>query len=315
MPVINLPEYELVKYHIEPFKDAIKKGLDAVMVAHVHYSAFDSKKIPASLSENIINGYLRNKLEFEGLVISDDMVMGGITNHFKRIEALKLAIKAGVDLFIFKDSDKDILNDINTLAQMIENKEIEESRIDQSIERILKYKEKYGILNKQKNQITINVSQMRKQLENITIKTIETTKKGQLLPLQKNKNYLILSADKSQIYNYKFDKYKLSDFLHSENTQEVSYSLNPDVEKVLKQISQKDFDEVIFIGYNTQLNKNQIKLFEQINKPKILIHIGIENNHPCFNQADSIINAFCYNSISLKAIAKVLEKNFHNPKV
>ncbi|NLF83759.1 MAG: glycoside hydrolase family 3 protein, partial [Candidatus Gastranaerophilales bacterium] len=76
MPSVDLSMDELERIHIAPFKQAIADGISAIMVSHVHYKAFNEEVMPASLSENVIKRYLRNKLGFEGIVISDDMVMG-----------------------------------------------------------------------------------------------------------------------------------------------------------------------------------------------------------------------------------------------
>jgi len=78
------------------------------MIAHVHFTAFDKEAIPASLSNNVI-GYLLRDLNFKGLVISDDMVMGGVTKSYSSLEACIKAIKAGMDMFIFRDTTPNVL--------------------------------------------------------------------------------------------------------------------------------------------------------------------------------------------------------------
>lgn len=65
--------------HIKPFAAAIENGIEMVMAAHLHCTCFDEKVIPASLSVNAVS-YLRNKLKFNGIIISDDMMMKGFHN-------------------------------------------------------------------------------------------------------------------------------------------------------------------------------------------------------------------------------------------
>ena len=134
MPETNLSIDELENIHIKPFKE-LCDILPAIMVAHVHYKAFDSQKIPASVSSNIINGYLRNKLNFKGLIISDDMVMGGI-RKFSPFEACKRAINAGVNMFIYRNSDDCTIDLIKQLADAVKKGEIDIKNIDKSIEHI-----------------------------------------------------------------------------------------------------------------------------------------------------------------------------------
>lgn len=112
LPIIDLPMSTMENIHIKPFKE----NLDAemIMAAHLHCTCFDNEPIPASLSKNVI-GYLRNVLKYDGVVITDDMVMKGVQN-FGSAVACKMAIKAGVDMFIFRDADE---NAVNTIEQLI----------------------------------------------------------------------------------------------------------------------------------------------------------------------------------------------------
>ncbi len=86
-----------------PFKTLIGEGLtDAVLVAHVMHWKFDPE-FPASLSRAMVTGMLREKLDFNGLVISDDLNMGAIRNYFKPRELLARALNAGTDVLVFSN--------------------------------------------------------------------------------------------------------------------------------------------------------------------------------------------------------------------
>ncbi len=131
MPEVDLSFEELENIHIKPFK-ALINDLPAIMAAHVHYTAFDREKIPASVSQNVIENYLRKTLGFKGLVISDDMVMGGI-KKFTPFEACKKAINAGVNMFIFRTCNEMTISLIEQLATAVKNKDIDPQKIDTSI--------------------------------------------------------------------------------------------------------------------------------------------------------------------------------------
>lgn len=130
MPTVNLPIDVLENLHIKPFKE-LSNILPAIMVAHVHYPAFDKEKIPASISANVLN-YLRNNLNFKGVIISDDMVMGGI-RRFSPTEAIKRAINAGVNMFIYRNADNSTTEIISAVTNAVKNGEIDENKIDESI--------------------------------------------------------------------------------------------------------------------------------------------------------------------------------------
>lgn len=134
MPEVNLNLESLENIHIKPFK-ALLNDLPAIMAAHVHYPAFNKEKIPASISPEILNGYLRQNLGYKGLIISDDMVMGGI-KKFSSYEACKRAINAGVNMFIFRNADDAVMELISSIIKAVKNKEIDIEKIDRSIEYI-----------------------------------------------------------------------------------------------------------------------------------------------------------------------------------
>ena len=104
------------------------------MVAHLHCTCFDKEKIPSSLSKNVI-GYLRKVLGYKGVVITDDMVMKGVQN-FGSAEACKMAIMAGVDMFIFRDADRATIDIIETLIKCAKEDEALRMKILESNERI-----------------------------------------------------------------------------------------------------------------------------------------------------------------------------------
>lgn len=126
LPVINLPLDKMEETHIKPFKAAINNGIEMVMAAHLHCTCFEKEAIPTSLSKNAIS-YLRNKLKFNGVIISDDMVMKGVS-AFGETQACEMGIRAGLNMFIYRYSDIKTLNIIEEIYQKaIIDKELEEN--------------------------------------------------------------------------------------------------------------------------------------------------------------------------------------------
>lgn len=141
LPVIDLSIEEMEKTHIKPFKYAIDNNIEMVMAAHLHCKCFNTETIPASLSQNAI-GYLRNNLEYDGVVISDDMVMKGV-QAYGSLEACIMGINAGLDMFIFRDSDDRTLNMIEELCRVVESNPDLKQKVSKSNERISRLKAKY----------------------------------------------------------------------------------------------------------------------------------------------------------------------------
>ena len=143
LPCIDLPMEEMENIHIKPFKHAVENDIEMIMAAHLHCKCFDKDVIPASLSKNAI-GYLRHPLGYDGVVISDDMVMKGVQD-FGSLEAIKMAILAGVDMFIFRDGDKTTYSNIEELVKIAEDDENLAARVLESNRRIAGLKCRFGI--------------------------------------------------------------------------------------------------------------------------------------------------------------------------
>ena len=138
LPQIDLPFEEMEKIHIKPFKYAIDNNIEMIMAAHLHCTCFDKEVIPSSLSQNAI-GYLRNKLGYNGVVISDDMVMKGV-QAYGSLEACIMGINAGLDMFIFRNSDKETIKMIDELVKVVEKDNDLQHKVLKSYERIMKLK-------------------------------------------------------------------------------------------------------------------------------------------------------------------------------
>ena len=116
LPQIDLPLEEMEKFHIAPFKKAVEDGIEMIMAAHLHCTCFDSEIIPSSLSNNALS-YLRNNLNYKGIIISDDMIMKGVS-AYGDLEACVRGIKAGLNMFIYRNSTPETISVIEKIAAL-----------------------------------------------------------------------------------------------------------------------------------------------------------------------------------------------------
>jgi len=140
LPKIDLSLENMEKIHIAPFKNAVENNIEMIMAAHLHCTCFDKDVLPASLSKNAI-GYLRNKLGYDGVIISDDMVMKGVQDYGS-LEAVIKGIKAGLDMFIFRDADKNAYEVVEKLIKSSKQDKELLDKISKSIARIRNLKVK-----------------------------------------------------------------------------------------------------------------------------------------------------------------------------
>lgn len=141
LPQIDLPLSEMENIHIKPFKHAINNNVEMIMIAHLHCTCFNNEIIPSSLSSNVID-YLRTQLKYDGVLISDDMVMKAVQDYGS-LEAIIMGLQAGLDMFIFRNSDEKTLKTIEELCKIIEKDPDLEKRVLESNKRISRLKEMY----------------------------------------------------------------------------------------------------------------------------------------------------------------------------
>jgi len=155
LPKVTKSLNDLNQLELVPFKEAIKNGADVVMVAHILLPKIDPQ-YPSSMSKEIITGTLRKQLGFDGVVMTDDMTMKAITNHYAIGQAAVDSIKAGSDIILIAHEYANITAAIEAVKVAVSNGEITEERINESVQRIIKLKEKYQLVNQPVPAVDIN---------------------------------------------------------------------------------------------------------------------------------------------------------------
>jgi beta-N-acetylhexosaminidase len=144
LPVVDVDEKTLLNQDLLPFQMAIRHGVDAVMTAHILYPQIDPE-FPVTLSAIFLRGLLRERLGFEGVIISDDIEMGALTSCFSPEEIVEHGINAGVDILLGYGSF-DVLKLIDEVHTMVEAGKIDPGLIDEGARRVLRLKWKIGLL-------------------------------------------------------------------------------------------------------------------------------------------------------------------------
>ncbi len=149
IPTVNKPLDQLLREDLLPFLAGIHAKVDMVMTSHISYPKID-QQFPATLSSKILQGVLRDRLGFEGVIISDSMNMGAIRKHYDPAESTLLALKAGVDIVMLAeehyDHDQDYLKkqiaSLERVYSSIKSGELNETLINKKLERIIALKER-----------------------------------------------------------------------------------------------------------------------------------------------------------------------------
>lgn len=127
-----------------PFKYGIEADVDAIMTAHMVMSGISSSQLPATLNHDIITGILREELGYDGIIITDALDMGAISQYYPSDKTAILSVKAGIDILLIPNNQPKAYK---ALFNAVKDGEITEERIDESLYRILYIKNKRGILD------------------------------------------------------------------------------------------------------------------------------------------------------------------------
>jgi len=140
MPVISSTLEEWLQKDAIPFQAMIDAGVDMIMAGHLSFPNIDQSGLPASMSQVFLQDLLRNRMGFEGLIITDDIEMQGYPQGNERKEAVIASFLAGVDLFAIGQTPHVQMDVLEALKEGAASGRITEERINDSLRRIIRAK-------------------------------------------------------------------------------------------------------------------------------------------------------------------------------
>ena len=203
LPQINKSKTELYKNELYPFINAINSGVQSIMIGHLNVPAIQKDTLlPSSLSPEIVNSLLKEKLNFNGLIVTDAMRMQALTKYYSVAESSLLAVKAGNDILLIPP-DPEVV--INAISNAVYSDEITEDRIDESVRKILSAKR--WIKNTEPNWDLFQNSNIytphQKLAQKIADKSITLVKNSRkIIPVDSKKYKKVASI----IFSYGIDK-------------------------------------------------------------------------------------------------------------
>jgi beta-N-acetylhexosaminidase len=213
LPVVSHNIDRLEKTELAPFKALMDKGIGGVMVAHLYVPSLENEKgIPASISKKIVTGLLKEKYGYKGLIITDALNMGAVANKFKAGELDALAFKAGNDIMLFS---QDVATGKRLIQKAIDNKEISQSRVEESVKKILLTKYFLG-LDQYSN---VDPENINEDLNNASHSEIVQKMYSNALTLVKDDKKLLPLDCKETYYYVPLEEAGYEPFLKQLNTQ------------------------------------------------------------------------------------------------
>jgi len=227
LPVVDKSLAELKQLELIPFKRAIDEGIDMVMTGHIGMPQIEDEVVeskqgtfplPATLSDDVITGVLREELGYQGLVVTDALNMQAIADNFTESEAVIKTFKAGVDIALMPTILRSA-NDVTKLESIfddvieaVERGDLKEADIDRSVERILTLKATRGIWKETIDPVTLEEQlveakavvgspehkALERQMTEAAVTLVKNDRKTLPFKPKKGQTVLVLSPTKDQ---------------------------------------------------------------------------------------------------------------------
>ena len=143
LPRVAKPVDQLEKMELRPFAKAVEAGVAAVMTAHVLFPALEPEEIPATMSRRILTGALRDKLGYDGLVVTDCMEMGAIASRYGTAQGAAAALRAGADIVLVSHTARTAMESVRAAEEAVRSGSISQEELRKGTERILRFKSAY----------------------------------------------------------------------------------------------------------------------------------------------------------------------------
>ncbi|HHS95519.1 MAG TPA: beta-N-acetylhexosaminidase, partial [Phaeodactylibacter sp.] len=185
LPVIAHPMSRLDSIELFPFKVLAEHGIQSMMVAHLQVPAIDHRKnLPTTLSDKAVNGLLKNKLHFKGLIFTDGLGMKGVTKHHKKGEVEAKALLAGNDVLLLP---QDVPAAFAAIKRYLKEGKLSQKQVDDSVKKILRAKYQLGLTQPQR----IELEGLNEELNTAKAISLKKTLIENALTLVRDDEYLV----------------------------------------------------------------------------------------------------------------------------
>ena len=144
LPIINHTKAQWERIDAPPFKAAIDHHADVIMTAHIVVPGLEKSRDPATMSKTVLTGLLRDKLGYQGVIITDSLQMAGATIRFGPEEAAVRAVNAGADMLLMP---RNLGRACNAVLAAVRSGRIPRSRLDEAVTRIIRMKNERGMFH------------------------------------------------------------------------------------------------------------------------------------------------------------------------
>ncbi|MGW3120195.1 glycoside hydrolase family 3 protein [Streptomyces sp. NPDC001107] len=317
-PVITHSRQLWEKLDAVPFRAAVRAGIDSIMTAHIQFPALDDSGDPATLSHPILTGILREELGYDGVVVTDSLGMQGVRTKYGDDRVPVLALKAGVDQLL---NPPDLATAWNAVLKAVHDGELTESRLDESILRILRLKARLRLFDapyvSQKGvDRTVGTAAHLAAADRIAERTTTLlVNKAGLLPLSRraHRKVLVVGADPASPSGTTGPPTGVLAAALTElgfTATALSTGTAPSAATIAAAVAAaQDADAVVVGTYNVTAGSSQRTLVEQLaatGRPVVAIAIRNPYDVAQLPSASAHLASYSWTDVELRAAARVI---------
>ncbi|MGX1882622.1 glycoside hydrolase family 3 protein [Streptomyces sp. NPDC055287] len=320
LPTIHHTAEQWEELDAPPFRAAIAAGIDSIMTAHIVVPALDPDKDPATLSQRILTGVLRERLGYDGVVVTDSLAMAGVRQKYGDDRVPVLALLAGCDQLL---NPPDLPVAWNAVRKAVRDGELSMERVEESILRILLLKAKLGLfrdpyVSHRGVDRTVGVRPHLAAADRIAEGTTTLlANEGGLLPLSRrtHRKVLVVGADPASPTSTTGPPTTVIAGALSElgfTASVLSTGITPTQAKIQEAVAAAKGQDVVVVGtYNVSATSPQRTLVRELAATGVpVVTLAIRNPYDIAQLAgtgyDASVAAYSWTDVELRAAAGVL---------
>ena len=316
LPTIDSSLEELEEMELIPFRQAIEVGVDSMMTAHILFPKLEPDNLPATMSKRILTGLLRERLGFDGLIMTDSMSMNAIKEYYGMERGCVAAIAAGADVVCMRADFDDQRRAYSAVLEAVKSGELPMGRVDDAITRQVRLKTKYaiGFNNENIDALVERYPEHEAFADEISAKSITLFRdQERLLPIT-NRRLIAISPPPVSV-NIADDQFdppmSFAEYLARETGGDFEIiPYEPDAADISRVINRADGHGVIVQGaYNAAFSKGQQQLASELVKldiPLIIVALRAPYDIAYMPKSASALLTYEYTNKSVQNVTMVL---------
>jgi beta-N-acetylhexosaminidase len=297
-----------------PFRNLLQQ-LPSILVGHIWLSSVDPEPLPATLSKRVTQGILRDYLGYEGLIMSDDMIMKAITAGWGLAEACVLALEAGVDLLLTCGAIEETLAVHRYIVDAVETGRLPESRLNDAVVRVEKLFSKRSKVVSKKGLVQFQ-NELTLQFDRCLAASCAavTVLRGEIPPINSG-NWVVIVPNHAR-YPMKLVEHLAAiakERFNALDFSEIRYSIDPSAEEAKIIQSQCSERNCIFLTYRALTNQGQLHLGSLIAfdaREKVQVAVDVPFDCVGLSAWENALATYDPSDLAMRALAKILLGEF-----